>query len=331
MKAIMLLSGGLDSRLAMKMMLDQGVELHALNHLTCFCTCTSKSSCKHEAIKAAEEFDVPITVRNVTEEFLGIIEDPPHGHGSGVNPCIDCRILLFKNAARLMREKEASFIVTGEVLGERPMSQRLDAMELIERRAEVEGFVVRPLSAGMLSPSIPERKGWVAREAFESIQGRQRRPQFELAEKLGIGDYPCPAGGCRLTDPNFARRMRDLMANGGLNLADVRLLSHGRHFRLSPRAKAVVGREKQENIVLSSLAAEGDLLLEAVEAPGPLTLIRGDVENGQVRTAAAITARYGQARHMDEVTVKVKVKGSEGQNKVKTPPAGEQMLEELRI
>ncbi len=330
-KAIMLLSGGLDSRLAMKIMLDQGVELHALNHLTCFCTCTSKSSCKHEAVKAAEEMGVPMTVRNVTEEFLKIIENPPHGYGSGVNPCIDCRILLFKNALQLMEEHGASFLVTGEVLGERPMSQRLEAMKLIERRAGVEGYVVRPLSAGALEPSIPEKLGWVDREAFHSITGRRREPQFRLADELGVTDYPCPAGGCRLTDPGFARRMRDLLSHEGLSLSRVQLLRIGRHFRLSHRTKAVVGRDRTENLALMSRALAGDLLLEVIDRPGPLTLLQDMPGPEEIHAAAAITARYSQARNKKNVRVAVKRQGKEGGKTIEVAPAQEKIAGSLRI
>ncbi len=327
----MLLSGGLDSRLAMKMMLDQGVTLHALNHLTCFCTCTRRSSCQHEAVRAADELGVPMTVRNVTEEFLKIIENPPHGYGSGVNPCIDCRILLFENAAGLMEELDASFIVTGEVLGERPMSQRLEAMKLIERRASVEGLVVRPLSAKMLDPSIPEMRGWVDRDALCSITGRRRKPQFELAEDLGIQDYPCPAGGCRLTDPNFARRMRDLMSNGGLSLSQVKLLKFGRHFRLNPRVKAVVGRNQMENQAIVAHTEPDDVIVEVSKHPGPSTLVRGKWGAEEVRTAAAITVRYSKADNPDKVRVNVKRSGAVMGKQMIVAPAVPGLIEKLRV
>ncbi|MFP4177100.1 MAG: hypothetical protein ACLFT2_07710 [Candidatus Brocadiia bacterium] len=185
MRSIMLLSGGLDNRLAMKMMLDQGVELHAYNHTTSFCTCTSRSSCRHEAARAADEMGVPLTVENVTEKMLRLIENPPHGYGSEVNPCIDCRILLFSRARTLMEKIGAKFVVTGEVLGERPMSQRLEAMGLIEREAGLEDLVVRPLCAKTLPPTRLERKEWVDRNRLKGITGRRRIPQMELAEIPG--------------------------------------------------------------------------------------------------------------------------------------------------
>jgi tRNA U34 2-thiouridine synthase MnmA/TrmU len=323
MKAVMLLSGGLDSRLAMKMVLDQGVELQALNHATVFCTCTAHSSCKHEATQAAEQFGVPITVKNVTQEFLRVIEKPKYGYGSGVNPCIDCRIMLFRNARRFMDEVGASFVVTGEVLGERPMSQRRDVMKLIEREAGLEGLVVRPLCALAMEPSVPEQKGWVDRERFKDITGRRRLPQMRLAEELGIGDYPCPAGGCRLTEPGFSRRMKDLMAHEGLRLEDVLLLKVGRHFRLAPEAKLVVGRNEEENKRILAHAGSSDYLLEAQEFPGPISLGRGAFDGELLRLAAGITARYGKGKDAPEVAVKVS--GAATRNLTVSPTSEEEI------
>jgi len=305
MKAVMLLSGGLDSRLAMKLLLEQGVELHALNHVTVFCTCTRRSSCKHEAVKAAEEFGVPITVRNVTEEFLQVVGSPKHGYGSGINPCIDCRIMLFRAARKLMEEIGARFVATGEVVGERPMSQARHVMRLIEKESRLLGLVVRPLSAWVLEPSIPEKEGWVDRSKFKAITGRRRKPQMDLARELDIHDYPCPAGGCRLTDPGFARRMRDLMENEGLSLENVVLLRVGRHFRLGPSAKLVIGRDEQENRHIRRLARDGDHLLEAEGVMGPLSLARGALDEELLRLAAQIAARYSKGRNSQKLTVKV--------------------------
>ena len=324
MKAIMLLSGGLDSRLAMKLLLDQGVQLHAFNHVTLFCTCTAHSSCKHEATKAAEQFGVPLTVKNVTEELLEVVKNPKHGYGSGVNPCIDCRIMLFRNARRLMEETGAAFIVTGEVLGERPMSQRKDAMRLIERESGLDGLVVRPLCALVLEPSIPEKEGWVDRDKFKAITGRRRLPQMALAKELGIGDYPCPAGGCRLTEPGFAHRMRDLLEHEpDFSVNDVQLLKLGRHYRLSPSVKAVVGRNEAENAALQALRREGDVLLEVADFPGPLTVVRGPAERAELLRAAAITARHSKARNEPVATVCVSDGRSGAREELQVRPAEE--------
>ena len=240
-KAVALLSGGLDSRLAIKVMLEQGIDLVAVNYVTVFCTCTSKNSCCSEAKKAADEFSVPLKVFNYTKQFLEIIKNPEHGYGSNLNPCIDCRISMFENAADYMREMGASFLVTGEVLGERPMSQRRDSMRVIERDSGLEGLILRPLSARLLEPTLPEREGIVDREKLLNISGRSRKPQIELAATFDMKDYPCPAGECLLTDPEFAKRMKDLLDQvQDFTINDVKLLKVGRHFRLSPKAKIAV-------------------------------------------------------------------------------------------
>jgi len=188
LKAIALLSGGLDSRLAVKLVQEQGVELIALNFVTPFCNCTAKSSCKTEARKASEEFGVALKVVPLFDEFMAVVKAPKYGYGSGMNPCLDCRILMFRKAGDMMVELGASFIVTGEVLGERPMSQRLDAIRIIERDSGLAGLIVRPLSARLFEPTIPEKKGWVDRTRFLSISGRSRKPQIKLAEELDIGE-----------------------------------------------------------------------------------------------------------------------------------------------
>ncbi len=311
-KAVALLSGGLDSRLAIKVMLEQGIELVAVNYVTVFCTCTPKNSCCSEAKKAADEFGVPLKIFNYTKQFLEIIKNPEHGYGSNLNPCIDCRISMLKNAADYMREIDASFLVTGDVLGERPMSQRRDSMRVIERDSGLEGLILRPLSAKLLEPTLPEIEGIVDREKLLNISGRSRKPQIELAVTFDMKDYPCPAGGCLLTDPEFAKRMKDLLDQvQDLTINDVKLLKVGRHFRLSPEAKIAVGRDEQENIKLNSLTRPGDWLVEAVDFAGPLTVARGEVDEDLLNTAASITVRYGKGRDNQNVKVNLWQFGNE--------------------
>ncbi len=246
MKAIALLSGGLDSTLAARLVLDQGIELEALNFMTVFCTCTNRGATCLASQKAVETLGIPLRVFNVSEEYLNVVRNPKHGYGSNMNPCIDCRIFMLKKAKVYMEESGGSFIITGEVLGQRPMSQRRDAMRLIEKEAGLEGLILRPLSAQFLPITLPEREGWIDREKLLNIQGRSRKPQMKLAEQFNIRDYPCPAGGCLLTDPGFARRIRDLMEHQyDFSLNDVHLLKFGRHFRLSPKVKLVVGRNEE--------------------------------------------------------------------------------------
>lgn len=324
-KAIVLLSGGLDSRLAMRLVLDQGIDLHALHFTSVFSPGSDPAS---GAIRAAEGCGVPITVQDITEGLLRLLAGPPHGFGSGVNPCIDCRIMQLRRARELMGALGASFVVTGEVKGQRPMSQRPDALRLIEKEAELEGLVLRPLCALALEPSIPEKKGWVDRERLRRFTGRQRTPQMALAEELGVTDYPNPAGGCRLTEPGFVHRMRELMAHGELNAENVRLLVVGRHFRLAPGAKLVVGRKEEENNTIEALARDGDCLLEAEDFPGPISLARGELDEGLLHLAARITARYGKGRGEPELTVRIWGRES---CQITVSPAADEAVEPLRI
>ena len=291
MKAIALLSGGLDSTLAARVVMEQGIELEALNFMTVFCTCTNRGATCLASQKAVETLGIPLKVFNVSEEYLSVVKHPKHGYGRNMNPCIDCRIFMLKKAKTYMAESGASFIVTGEVLGQRPMSQRKDAMRLIEKEAGLEGFILRPLSAKVLQVTVPEKEGWVDREKLLRIQGRSRKPQIELAEQYGVRDYPCPAGGCLLTDPGFAKRMKDLVANRpDFSLNDVHLLKMGRHFRFSRDVKLVVGRNEEENQKIQTFSQEEDILLKVSNLPGPLSLLRGKPDEGDVERAAAITA-----------------------------------------
>ncbi len=297
MKAIALLSGGLDSTLAARLVLDQGIELEALNFMTVFCTCTNRGATCLASQKAVETLGIPLKILNVSEEYLEVVRHPKHGYGSNMNPCIDCRIFMLKKAKVYMAEAGASFIVTGEVLGQRPMSQRREAMRLIEKEAGLEGFILRPLSAQFLPVTVPEREGWVDRQRLLNIQGRSRKPQIKLAEQFNIKDYPCPAGGCLLTDPIFANRLRDLMVHHpDFSLNDVHLLKFGRHFRFSPQVKLVVGRNEEENQKIQTFSQQGDILLKTLGHPGPLSLLRGGRDRGEIAQAASITFRYSKAR-----------------------------------
>jgi len=305
-RAVALLSGGLDSTLAIRLMLDQGIEVAALNCVSVFCTCTPKSFGCSAARVAVRQLGVELKTISTSAELLDVVKKPKHGYGKNLNPCLDCRIVTFRKAREYMREVGASFLVTGEVLGERPMSQRREAMKLIEAEAGVAGLVVRPLSAALLEPTIPERNGWIDRARLLGIQGRSRKPQIELARQYGIADYPCPAGGCRLTDRGFAERMRDLMAHTrDFSLDDVKLLKLGRHFRLSPTAKVVIGRDKEENKELVALAGDDDMLLEVVGFSGPVALVRGAPSHDELLRVAAVTAGYGKARNEGQVQVRV--------------------------
>ena len=304
MKAIALLSGGLDSTLAAKVVMEQGVELEALNFLTVFCTCTNRGETCLASQKAVENLGIPLRVFNVSEDYLNVVKLPQHGYGRNMNPCIDCRIFMLKKTKAYMEEVGAAFIVTGEVLGQRPLSQRKDAMRLLEKEAGLEGFILRPLSAKVLPTTLPEKEGWVDRGKLLNISGRSRKPQIELAKYFGIRDYPCPAGGCLLTDPGFAKRMKDLMLHiPDFSLNDVHLLKMGRHFRLSHLVKLIVGRNEEENQKIETFLQEKDILLKVSSFAGPLSLLRGEPDEGDIEKAAAITVHYSKAKNLEKVEV----------------------------
>jgi tRNA-specific 2-thiouridylase len=332
MKAIALLSGGLDSTLAAKVMLEQGIELEALNFLTVFCTCTHRGETCLASQKAVNALGIPLKVFNVSKEYLDVVKHPEHGYGSNMNPCIDCRIFILRKAKAYMEEVKASFIVTGEVLGERPMSQRRDAMRLIEKEAGLDGLILRPLSARLLPASIPEKEGWVDRQKLLNIQGRSRKPQISLAEQFGIDDYPCPAGGCLLTDPQFARRMKDLMLHDpDFSLNDVHLLKVGRHFRLSPSVRLVVGRNEEENQKIETFSQEGDLILNILYHPGPLSLLRGNDHPSEIETAASITIRYSKVKDLGKVEVEYNKAGEEFRQRLFASSISDDKIRELMI
>ena len=294
-KAIGLLSGGLDSTLAVKLMIDQGVDVTVLNFVTPFCTCTRKG-CKHEAGRVAKLFDVPVKIISSGKDYLEMVKNPKHGYGRNMNPCIDCRIFMFRKAKQYMEEIGASFIFTGDVLGQRPMSQHKKALKLIEKESDLENLVVRPLSAKLLNPTIPEEKHWIDREKMLSIQGRRRLPQIELADKLDIKDYPCPAGGCRLTDPQYAKRLKEAFEHEEDTIREIRLLKYGRHFRLESGAKVVVGRNEEENRILQKFCDKDDILMEVIGVGSPIALLKKRKSKKDIKRAASLCVRYSDAK-----------------------------------
>jgi tRNA-uridine 2-sulfurtransferase len=312
-KAIALLSGGLDSTLAVKVILDQGIAVEALNFTSPFCTCTSKKSgCKSEAVRVAEEFKIPIKVVHKGIDYLEIVRNPKHGYGKGMNPCIDCRIYLLKRAKEYMQETGADFVFTGEVLGQRPMSQRRDTLRVIERESGLEGLLLRPLSAKHFQPTIPETEGWVDREKLLSINGRSRKEQMELAAELDVKNYPCPAGGCLLTEVSFVGKIRDIFDHSAeLNPRDFRLLKIGRHFRIGERTKVLIGRNEAENELLERAVQPGEAMLRWGGGHGPLAALTGESSEELLARAGQVLLRYTKAEAGATESITVSCNGSE--------------------
>jgi len=311
MKAIGLFSGGLDSVLATKLMLDQGIEVVAITFKTPF---TENSW----APKMADYLGVNIKIIETGKDYIEMVKKPRYGYGKNMNPCIACRIFMLKKAKEIMA-KQYDFIFTGEVLGERPMSQGKRQLKLIEKESGLEGLILRPLSAGLLEPTMPEKRGLVNRDRLLSIKGRSRKEQIALAQKLGLKEYATPSSGCLLTDPNFSRRLRDAFSHGE---EDVELLKYGRHFRLPSGKKVVVGRNEEENEIISRLLTHEDILLEVKGLPSPIALIKS--KNAEdVEIAAMICLRYSDCKGKGEV----KVNGTY----LRVKPMDDKKLEEMRI
>jgi len=293
MKAIALLSGGLDSILAVKLMLEQGIEVVALNFKSPFCLCDQKGKCYSALV--AEKFKIPLKVIFKGDEYLKTVRNPKHGHGRGMNPCIDCRIFILTKAKEYAEEIGAKFIFTGEVLNERPMSQHEGALRIIEKEAGLNGKILRPLSAKLMPETEAEKEGWVDREKLLDIKGRSRKPQIALAKDYGIADYPCPAGGCLLTEKMFVTKVRDFFKHHeNATVRDMEILKKGRHFRINDN-KVIVGRNESENDALEKLKYDDDFQFEVMGAGSPITILQGEKTEEAIKKAAELTARYSDA------------------------------------
>jgi len=295
-KVVALLSGGLDSRLAVKMMQKQGFDVTAVAIKTPFCDFDCGRGCGFEIRETADSLGVDLKTVYLGDDYIEMLKNPKYGYGSGMNPCIDCRSMMFKAGKKVMDDIGAEFIISGEVLGQRPMSQFAPALRTIEKESGLEGIIVRPLSAALLPPTKPEIDGIIKRENLGMIRGRSRKEQLKMAQEFGFDNPPNAGGGCLLTDPAFAIRAKDLFHHIETPTTnDIDLLKIGRHFRFDEKTKLIVGRHKDENEMLKALALSGDVLLETKDHVGPISMLRGDDSEKNLKLAAAITLRYSDA------------------------------------
>ena len=295
-KVVALLSGGLDSQLAVKMMQKQGFEVSAVAIKTPFCDFDCGKGCGFEIRERADTLGVNLKTVYLGDEYIEMLKHPKHGFGSGMNPCIDCRAMMFDAAKKHMEEIGAEFIISGEVLGQRPMSQHGPALKIIEKESNLEGKIVRPLSGALLAKTDPEKNGLIKREELGMIRGRSRKDQLKLAKEFGIEDPPNAGGGCLLTDPAFSLRAKDLFKHTETPTTnDIDLLKIGRHFRFNQKIKLVVGRNHNENEIMKSLALPSDVIFEARDHVGPTSLLRGGDLEDHLKFASEITLRYSDA------------------------------------
>lgn len=317
-RAVSLISGGLDSMLATKAVLEQGVHVEGINFFTGFCVeghthaIRKKDKDKpkrNNSLWVAEQLGIKLHIVDIVEPYKDVVLNPKHGYGANMNPCLDCKIFMVNQAKKWIEDNDFDFIITGEVVGQRPMSQRPSTMPIIAAESGADDRLLRPLSAHNLPATLPEREGWVDREALFDFKGRSRKPQMALAEEWGIDEYAQPAGGCCfLTDANYSQKLKDLWAHRpsrDYSLDDIMLLKIGRHLRPRPHFKMIVSREQGETNFLEGYKKEFHWVKTASHA-GPIALLDGDtITDDDLQYAAQIAARYSKGRDEAEVTCKI--------------------------
>ncbi len=310
MQAVGIVSGGLDSLLAIRMVQNMKYDVTVLHFVCGFETFHIRNMKRGQGLKIPNpilQSGATCILKDIRTEFLEILSDPPHGYGKCLNPCIDCKILMLKEARKTMESQNADFVFTGEVLGQRPMSQHKQSLDLITKESGLGNRLLRPLSGALLPPTEPETAGLISRVALETIQGRSRNRQLELAGTLGIEEFPTPAGGCLLTDPGYTNRIKNLLKyrpDNKLDLDDPVLLSLGRHFTLPHGATAVVGRNQEENEIIERFGSKG-ILLEATEVNGPTTLLLGMSSTADLQICAQLTAAFGKGKNDPQVEMHI--------------------------
>ncbi|PIF02867.1 MAG: tRNA 4-thiouridine(8) synthase ThiI [Desulfococcus sp.] len=295
-RALGLCSGGLDSILSAKILQAAGIDVEWVSFETPFFPAEN-------AIRAARYTNIPLTVRNITARYLPMLKQPGAGYGKNMNPCLDCHALMFRIAGEMMMETRTDFLFSGEVVGQRPMSQTQVSMRYVAKHSGYADWIVRPLSGGILPETIPERKGWIQRNRLQDISGRSRKRQIALAREFGITDYPNPAGGCLLTDPNFSRRLRDLLEHiSDPAEADLELLRFGRHFRLDEHTRVIIGKDQEDNEQITArFSRTRGILIRTVDMPAPVALLPASASMERVRYALAMIAGYSKAAPGEEI------------------------------
>lgn len=301
MKAIALFSGGLDSTLAMKLIIDQGIEVLAVNINTGFGS--TKDRLEHMQ-SMCEQVGAELKIIDIESEFLqDVLFDPKHGYGKNFNPCIDCHAKMFAVAKRVMEAEGASFLISGEVLGQRPMSQNKDALQTVLNESNCDGLLLRPLSAKALAPTIAEIEGWIDREKLENITGRNRDRQLELVKEIGLDNFESPGGGCLLTDENFAKKMFDFIKHDTFEVRDIKVMKFGRHLRLKDGAKLVIGRNQEENAHLQEIQNDKYYHVKTLGLPGPHSMLSKSATKADKELAAKIILTYCKTKEGMEYTL----------------------------
>ncbi len=314
-KAVSLISGGLDSMLATQLVLAQGIHVEGINFFTGFCVEGHTHAIrKHDknkvkrnnALWVAEQLGIKLHIIDIVEEYKNVVLNPKHGYGQHVNPCLDCKIFMVGKAKAWMEAQGFDFIITGEVIGQRPMSQLAKRMPIVAAESGADDRLLRPLCAQNLAPTLPEREGWIDRAQLKDFSGRSRKPQMALAKSFAIDDYAQPAGGCCfLTDKNYATKLQDLWQarkKRDYELDDIMLLKVGRHLRPTENFKLIIGREEGENNYLSGYRKQFTSM-RVLDHEGPLALVDGTPTAEELHLAARITARFSQGRDAQNVEV----------------------------
>ena len=313
-RALGLCSGGLDSMLAGVVLREQGIDVEWVTFETPFFTAA-------KARKASERTGIPLTVKPIYPIYINMLRDPPAGYGKQMNPCMDCHALMFKLAGEMMEEKNIDFLFSGEVLGQRPMSQNKSSLQYVEKHSGYKGYILRPLSAKNLPETIPEKGGLVNRELLLDFAGRGRKRQIALAEQYGLTDYPAPAGGCLLTDVGYSSRLKDLFAHQDeCTEEELHLLRYGRHFRLSPDAKLIVGRTQKDNEnILKYHNPQTDTVIDVNDHASPIAIVPRGGPKDVIYLAGSICVGYSKASNLTPIDIVVKT------------PQGEEIIEVIGI